>query len=115
MLFNFEKKTEPLAPLSKFTRRMISHACFGIFLIVIMTLVGMIGLGYLEKMTIVDSFANASMIMSGVGAITPIVTNAGKCFSGCYSIIAGLVFMIVIGIVFSPVLHRIFHKFHLSE
>lgn len=110
----FERKNQPLASLSVFVKRIIFAVFFGAFVVVCLLCIGMMGLAKFEGMSAINSFANAAMIVSGVGAITPITTYAGKLFSGIYSVCGGIVFMSVIAIVFSPVIHRWFHKFHLD-
>jgi hypothetical protein len=110
----FERKHDPLAPLSKFFQRILFVLSFGIILIVFTIMAGMIGLKGYEAMSWLDAFANSSMIISGVGAITPITTSAGKVFTGIYSLIGNVIFMSVIAIIFSPIIHRGFHKFHLD-
>lgn len=111
----YERKHEPLAPLSKFFLRIFFGAFYGCLLVVITIFIGMEGFRLLEAMTWTDAFANASMIISGVGAITPIITQTGKIFSGIFSVISNVIFMSVIAIIFSPIIHRCFHKFHLDS
>jgi hypothetical protein len=37
---------------------------------------------------------------------------AGKVFAGLYALYSGLVFVVVVGVIVTPVLHRAMHKFH---
>lgn len=111
----YEKHQQPLASRQAFLFRLLRSIFFGVLLIVLAELVGMLGYHYFESMTWVDSFANAAMILSGMGPLTPLQTNAGKIFAGFYALFSGLAFILVIGIVFAPVVHRFFHKFHLYD
>jgi hypothetical protein len=54
------------------------------------------------------------MILSGMGPLTPLQTNSGKLFAGFYALFSGLVFIVIIGIVYAPVVRRFLHKFHLE-
>jgi hypothetical protein len=74
-----------------------------------------IGYHRFEGMTWIDSFANAAMILSGMGPLTELHTNGGKVFAGCYALFSGLVFIAVAGIVLAPAVHRLLHRFHLER
>jgi hypothetical protein len=75
---------------------------------------GMIGYHLLEEMHWVDAFANAAMILSGMGPLTPLQTTGGKVFAGCYALYSGLVLILVSGLILAPVVHRLLHRFHLE-
>jgi hypothetical protein len=36
----------------------------------------------------------------------------GKVFAGLYALYSGLVFVVAVGVVLTPVLHRVLHQFH---
>ena len=42
-------------------------------------------------------------------------TTPAKLFAGFYAIFSGLVFISIMGIVLTPILHRVMHKFHLAD
>jgi hypothetical protein len=73
---------------------------------------GMLGYHLLVKLPWVDAFLNASMLLGGMGPIDAPQTSAGKLFAGIYALYAGLVFLIVVGIILAPIVHRIMHRFH---
>ena len=70
---------------------------------------------HLEKMPWVDAFLNVAMILSGMGPIGTLQTDAGKIFAGCYALFSGLALVAALGIIFAPVVHRFLHKFHLED
>ena len=85
------------------------------FVIVVLSLgIGMIGYHYFENLHWIDAFANAAMILSGMGPLTPLQTDSGKLFAGFYALFSGLAFIAIVGIVFAPVVRRFLHKFHLE-
>lgn len=92
-------------------------ACLGIalFLFLVAIGIGMVGYHGLARLTWIDSFLNASMILTGMGPVDPLPSSSAKLFAGCYAIFSGLVFMTIMGIVLAPVLHRILHRFHLAD
>jgi hypothetical protein len=75
----------------------------------------MVGYHYSEGLSWIDAFANASMILSGMGPLDPPKTWDGKVFAGCYALYSGLVVILAAGILFTPVVHRMLHKFHMDD
>jgi hypothetical protein len=63
----------------------------------------------------IDAFADASMILSGMGPLSPLKTPGGKLFAGCYALYSGLLLIAVTGIVLAPVVHRLLHRFHVEH
>lgn len=110
----FEKRHEPIISTSRFLIRLAYTISFGIVFIVIALGIGMWGYHAFENMSWVDAFANASMILSGMGPLTPLYTNKGKMFAGFYALFSGLTFIFMVGVIFSPIIHRFFHKFHIQ-
>ncbi len=78
-------------------------------------LLGMWGYHHFESMNWIDSYINAAMILSGMGPVTPPQTVDGKMFAGTYALFSGIVFLIIVGIIFAPLFHRIMHRFHLDD
>lgn len=110
-----EKKNEPLIPLSQFFKRVLLWTLFGIFLTMIALSIGMAGYHLFEHMSWTDSFVNAAMILSGMGPFGPLQTTGGKIFAGFYALFSGLAFIVVIGTILGPVVHRFFHEFHIED
>ncbi len=76
---------------------------------------GMLGYMGLEGLAPLDAFLNAAMLLGGRGPVDPPTTPGGKFFAGCYALYAGLVFIVVAALVFTPVLHRVLHRFHWGD
>lgn len=111
----YEKSHQPLAPRHVFLKRLFFNLVAGIFLICFAMIVGMLGYHFFEEMAWIDAFANAAMILSGMGPLTPLHSVGGKVFAGFYALFSGLFFILVVGLVFSPVVHRFFHQIHLKD
>lgn len=86
----------------------------GLVIILASLAIGMAGYHFLEKMSWLDAFVSAAMILSGMGPVGSLQTTAGKFFAGCYALYSGLALITTIGVVFVPVFHRFLHKFHLE-
>ncbi len=111
----FEHRTDSLLPRRAFIARLAHAAGIGFLLVAVCLIIGMLGYHGFEKLSWVDAFANAAMILSGMGPMATLQTNGGKIFAGCYALFSGLAFITIIGIVLAPVAHRCLHKFHLDS
>jgi hypothetical protein len=87
----------------------------GLALVAISLAIGIAGYMGFEKLTLVDAFLNASMILSGMGPLHNPATTGGKLFAGFYALYSGLAVLAIAAIVFAPVIHRVLHRFHLEE
>jgi hypothetical protein len=111
----FEKRNKKLLPRKEYYRRVAHHAVLGILVLVGSLAIGMIGYHSFEKLSWVDAFVNAAMILSGMGPVATLQTDGGKIFAGCYAIYSGITLIGILGIIFAPVIHRFLHKFHLED
>lgn len=100
---------------ASFIGRLIRNTFIGFLAILIALYIGMMGYHYFERMPWVDAFVNAAMILSGMGPIGELKTSGGKIFAGFYALFSGLMFIFIIGIIFAPVVHRFFTKWHLES
>ena len=91
------------------------NSLFGLVLIGLALYIGMCGYHFLEHLAWMDSFLNAAMILSGMGPVTDMKTEAGKLFAGCYALFSGLTFVAIVAMILSPVIHRFFHRIHLES
>jgi hypothetical protein len=83
--------------------------------IVVWLVIGMAGYGGFEGMSVIDSFVNAAMILSGMGPVQVLYTAGGKIFAGFYAILSGIFVFGIAGIALAPLFHRMLHKFHLQD
>lgn len=113
-LLGYESRHQPLLSRGAFARRLA--VCFGAaaLLIGLSLLGGMAGYRSLEGMAWIDAFANAAMILSGMGPLTPLQTWGGKLFAGLYALYSGLALILAAGLILAPVVHRVLHRFHLE-
>jgi len=75
----------------------------------------MLGYHYLGGLVWIDAFLDAAMILSGMGPLSALHTDAGKIFAGCYAIYCGIALIATTGVILAPVIHRALHKFHLED
>jgi hypothetical protein len=110
----YENQKQPLIARARFVRRLLMHSAIACGLLTFSLAVGIAGYVAFERLSLVDAFLNASMLLGGMGPVNPPQTTAGKLFAGCYALYAGLVFIVTAALLFTPILHRILHRFHLD-
>jgi hypothetical protein len=111
----FEHRSQPLLPRPAFYRRLLGHAVMAGAILAACLGVGMAGYHFLERLSWLDAFVNASMILSGMGPVAELKTSAGKLFAGCYALFSGVAFLTTIGLLLAPIAHRLLHQFHLEQ
>lgn len=110
----YEHRRKALLPRAKFFLRIFYHFLVAFGIIVGALLIGILGYHCFEGLGWIDAILNSSMILGGMGPVNPIQTTAGKLFASAYALFSGIIFLIVVGILFAPVFHRFLHKFHLD-
>lgn len=110
----FEHRSSPLLPFRVFLLRALRHFGYALMILGISLGIGMAGYAYFANLPWVDAFLNASMILTGMGPINPMKTNAAKIFAGCYALFSGIVFLSTVAVMIAPIVHRFLHWIHLD-
>jgi len=111
----YEVKSEKPVSRQRFARRIFSHAMIAVALISFSVGLGMTGYCGFENLDALDGFLNTAMLLGGMGPVNPPVTPAGKLFAGFFALYAGLVFIVTAALLFTPLLHRLMHRFHWDD
>ncbi len=115
LVVRFEQKHEPLLSRAAFMGRMVWHTLAAIVLIAASLGMGALGYHYFEGLPWIDAVLNASMLLGGMGPVDTMRTEGGKLFAAGYALFSGLLFVAAAGILFAPLIHRTFHRFHLED
>lgn len=113
--WRFERKHERLAPVGIFAKRVAASLVIALGMIAIALVIGVSGYHWLAGFDCVDSFLEASMILGGMGPVNQLQTDGAKMFASLYALFSGLMFVGIMGVVLSPIVHRFLHKFHIDE
>jgi len=97
-----------------FVRRMGRYLAISFAIIAASLGIGTLGYHFTEGLPWLDSLLNAAMILGGMGPVDRLVTTAGKWFASFYALFAGMVFLVAVGVLAAPVLHRFLHRFHIE-
>jgi hypothetical protein len=108
----YEHVSQPVAQLPRYLRRQLRSLALGLVFIVVALLGGMIGYHDLVRLSWVDAYENAAMILSGMGPLASPDTTAGKIFAGSYALFSGIAVLAIAGVIAAPLVHRFLHRMH---
>lgn len=111
----YERRHHRPLPLRRFLLRLLGHFGAAAALVIVSLIVGMWGYEHFERLAWREAFLNTAMLLGGMGPVDPPLTDRGKLFAGLYALYAGLVFLVVAGLLLAPVIHRIMHRLHWEE
>jgi len=111
----YERRFQPLLPRKAFARRLRRSAIAFALLLACALSVGVLGYHFVAHLAWIDALLNASMILSGMGPLHHPASVGGKMFSALYALYSGFAVLAIAGIIFAPVVHRVFHRFHIDE
>lgn len=112
-----EDRRQPIATPAQFNRRLLRVTGATFLVLALWLAVGIAGYSALGHMGFVDALYNASMIAGGMGPVLdpdfhPSV--AFKVFASFYALTSGVVLIAAVGVMLTPLLHRILHRFHVE-
>jgi hypothetical protein len=110
----FEHRTQPLLTPRQFLIRQLIYLAVALLIIGGSLFLGMLGYHFLEHLTWIDSLVNAAMLLGGMGPVNELHTYSGKLFASFYALYSGIIFLVVVGVIFAPIYHRFLHRFHLE-
>ncbi len=109
------KYSPKLQPKKEFLSRVLTYFWASFLLILFSLGIGIVGYHHFGHLNWVDSLYNASMILTGMGPVDKMETDAAKIFSSFYALFSGVAFLSTFAIFISPFVHRILHVFHIDE
>ena len=110
-----ERLHEKVIPFPHFIVRLGQYALFSLTLIIISVGIGITGYRYYSELNWVDSFHMACMILTGMGPVADMTTDAAKIFSSLYALYSGVAFLSIVGVFLTPIVHRILHLLHIER
>ena len=93
-------------------RHMVTGSVAILPLVVGALFIGMAIYHFVEHLDWSDAFLNASMLLGGMGPVNPLQTTLGKWLAGFYALFAGLVVIVLAGVMLAPVFQHVLRKHH---
>jgi sterol desaturase/sphingolipid hydroxylase (fatty acid hydroxylase superfamily) len=111
----YEHRRHKLLTRPEFVRRLARQGVTALMLVIGSLVIGAVGFHLLSRQSWIDALLNSAMLLGGMGPVGDLGPTRGKLFATFYALYAGLVFLIVAGLLFVPVFHRVLHRFHLDS
>lgn len=108
----FERKHQPPLSNAQFLKRMAVFLAYAAAIISFSMGLGTWGYCHYGRLSWVDGFYNAAMILTGMGPVAILVDDDAKLFASFYALYSGVAFLTTISVVLAPVIHRMFHILH---
>lgn len=102
---------------ARFRRHLVRSSSVALGIIAVSLAIGV--LGYRAVLlpphdTWVDALYNASMILGGMGPVDEVSRPTGRLFASAYAIFSGVTLLTSVGVLLSPGVHRLLHRFHVE-
>ncbi len=97
-----------------FIGKFLSYLGLSALFISLGLIVGIIGYHWAAGLSWLDALVEASMILSGMGPISPLSTTSAKLFASLYALFSGLIFVLAMGIVLSPLVYSLLSQFQVN-
>jgi hypothetical protein len=110
-----ENRKQKVTPLPHFLFRLGRYGLFALGLIVFSVLLGTIGYHNFAKISWLDSFHMACMILTGMGPVVEMTSTTAKIFSSFYALYSGVAFLSITAVFFAPIIHRLLHILHVEQ
>ncbi len=115
MNIKLEHRKQKVVPVGRFIIRLGRYSVFALMLIAISVVIGALGYHQVASLSWIDSFHMACMILTGMGPVVEMTSNAAKLFSSFYALYSGIAFLSITAIIFAPIIHRLLHILHVQD
>lgn len=109
----FEHFKQELLSFEKFILRLVRFYFIATALLVLSLIPGVIGFIWIGELDSQKAFINS---ISMLGTLSPpyvLQAQNGQIFTAIYGLFSQTVFLLSLGLLVAPVIHRVFHKFHI--
>ena len=110
----FERRQQPILPRPAFMHRVARSAAVATGLLGVSLGLGVVGYHALAGLDWIDALLNASMILTGMGPVSPLQSAGAKLFASAYALFSGVVFIASTGLIVAPLAHRFLHQFNIE-
>lgn len=114
-MLSLERKHEPPLGRRQFLMRLARYGILAAAILLASLGIGVLGYRMIGGLSWVDALLNAAMILTGMGPVDKPASALGKVFASFYALYSGVIFLVVVGVMFAPIAHRLLHLFHLEQ
>lgn len=114
-MLKLEHRKQTVLPVDRFILRMIRYTMFILIMLSISVGIGIWGYRTFGHLSWLDSFHMACMILTGMGPVVEMQSDAAKIFSSFYALFSGVAFLTFTAVFFTPIVHRLLHILHFDD
>jgi hypothetical protein len=107
----YENRRQTPLKRSEFYFRLLRHMLVAAAVLLVSVVIGIIGYKCIIGLKWLDAFYVTNMVITTEGTIINVNTPLEKLFVSLLSIYAFIIFLVAMGVIFSPLLHRLLHAF----
>ena len=108
------RKELPAHVKERVISRLIRNSMIVGSLLALALTIGTLGYHYFDDLPWLDAAVNATMILTGMGPVAPLVNSSAKVFAIAYALISGVFFMTMVALLLAPAVQGFLHRFHLE-
>ena len=79
-------------------------------IVAVAVMIGVAGYHWLNREVWIDALVDATMILGGMGPVSPLVNTVAKLFASFYALFSGLVFIGSAAVLVAPWVHWLLHR-----
>ena len=110
-----EHRKQKVVTWQRFVVRLGRYSLFALILIVFSLAIGVFGYHYIGELDWLTAFHMSSMILTGMGPVAVMNSQAAVLFSSFYALYSGVAFLSITAVFFAPIIHRLLHILHVEE
>lgn len=110
-----EHHRQPLASSRTFWLRQLRYLGAAMAFVLLSLSVGTWGYMRLARLTFVDAFMNASMILGGMGPVNELPDDRSKIFAALFALYSGIALLTTVAVILTPLVHRLLHRLHMDD
>jgi len=110
----FEHFKEDIISIRMFIFRLIRFFLIATALLLLGLVPGIIGFQWIGGLGFLESLINSLSILGTIDVPYVLDTHEGKIFTAVYGLFIETIFLLSMAILFAPLVHRIFHRFHID-
>lgn len=108
------QQNKNILPPKEFAKRVLKYTVFASGIIVFSLGIGVLGYHHFGNLNWLDSFYNASMILTGMGPVNTMRTDSQN-ITSIYVMYSGVIFLSTFVIFFAPFAHRLMHLLRIDK
>lgn len=109
----FESIREDILEFEMFVLRLFRYFLIATLLLFFSLLPGVMGFQWVGGLSLKQALINSVSILGTVDAPYKLLGEGGQIFTAFYGLFTEIVFLLALGILVAPFIHRMYHKFHI--